>query len=275
MKLYKLLASINPSRVTGLETDSGGNVISDGPDITSIHYRSQDVKAGGLFVAIPGLAADGHDFIDAALQMGARAIVTQKTVKKPSISIEVDNARQALAALSAKYYGHPSAYLFLIGVTGTNGKTTTAYLIENILASAGYKVGVIGTVNYRYAGKTFANPVTTPESLDLQRILAQMRQEGITHVVLEVSSHALDLYRVAECWMDVGVFTNLSQDHLDYHKSMNAYWACKKKLFTENLSMGLKKTAPWRLSTAMTPKVKNFWMRSPYPVYLPVSRRIE
>ncbi len=241
MKLFKLLSSINPGSVSGLKTDSGGNNIGDGPDITSIHYRSQDVKPGGLFVAIPGLAADGHDFIDSALQKGALAIVTQKRVKNQTISIEVDNTRMALAALSAKFYGHPSAYLFLIGITGTNGKTTTAYLIENILASAGYRVGVIGTVNYRYAGKTFENPVTTPESLDLQRILAQMRQAGITHVVLEVSSHALDLYRVAECWMDVGVFTNLTQDHLDYHKSMNAYWACKKKLFTENLSLGPKK----------------------------------
>ena len=241
MKLFKLLASINPGKVTGLKTDCGGNDISAGPDITSIHYRSQDVKPGGLFVAIPGFTADGHNFIDAALQKGALAVVTQKAVKNQSIIIEVDNARQALAALSAQFYGHPSPHLFLIGVTGTNGKTTTAYLIESVLASAGYKVGVIGTVNYRYAGKTFESPVTTPESLDLQRILAQMRQEGITHVVLEVSSHALDLYRVDKCWMDVGVFTNLTQDHLDYHKSMNSYWACKKKLFTENLSLGPKK----------------------------------
>jgi murE/murF fusion protein len=241
VKLFKLLTSINPRKITGLKTDSGGNDISEGPDITSIHYRSQDVKPGGLFVAIPGFAADGHDFIDAALQKGALAVVTQKAVKNQSIIIEVDNARQALAALSAQFYGHPSAHLFLIGVTGTNGKTTTAYLIENVLASAGYKVGVIGTINYRYAGKNFESSVTTPESLDLQRILAQMRQGGITHVVLEVSSHALDLYRVDKCWLDVGVFTNLTQDHLDYHKSMNAYWACKKKLFTENLSHGPKK----------------------------------
>jgi murE/murF fusion protein len=241
VKLFKLISSIDPGKVNGLKTDSGGVDTRTGPDISSIHYRSQDVKPGGLFVAIPGLAADGHDFIDAALQNGALAVVSQKKVKNKSISIEVNNTRQALAALSAQFYGHPSAHLFLIGVTGTNGKTTTAYLIENILASAGYKVGVIGTVNYRYAGKTFENPVTTPESLDLQRILAQMRQEGITHVVLEVSSHALDLYRVEKCWMDVGVFTNLTQDHLDYHKSMDAYWACKKKLFTKNLSHGPKK----------------------------------
>jgi murE/murF fusion protein len=254
VKLFKLLASINPGKITGLKTNFGGNDISEGPDITSIHYRSQDVQPGGLFVAIPGFAADGHNFIDVALQKGALAVVTQKAVKNQSIIIEVDNARQALAALSAQFYGHPSAYLFLIGVTGTNGKTTTAYLIENILARAEYKVGVIGTINYRYAGKTFESPVTTPESLDLQRILAQMRQAGITHVVLEVSSHALDLYRVEKCWMDVGVFTNLTQDHLDYHKTMNAYWSCKKKLFTENLSHGPKKDRTLAVINADDPK---------------------
>ena len=241
MRLSKLLASIKSGRATGFKGSSGGNDMGDDPDITSIHYRSQDVKPGGLFVAIPGLAADGHDYIDAALEKGALAVVTQKAVKKTTVSVTVGNTRKALAELSAEFYGHPSAQLFLIGVTGTNGKTTTAYLIENILASAGYNVGVIGTVNYRYAGNTFDSQVTTPESLDLQCLLAQMLQQGISHVVLEVSSHALDLCRVEDCWMDIGVFTNLTQDHLDYHKSMNAYWGCKKKLFTENLAAGPKK----------------------------------
>ena len=128
----------------------------------------------------------------------------------------------------------------MVGITGTNGKTTTSYLIERILLQAGHAPGVIGTVNYRYAGETYDNPVTTPESLDLQRILYRMLAAGVTHVILEVSSHALDLHRVDGCWMDVGVFTNLSQDHLDYHKDMETYWRCKKSLFTDILRSGPK-----------------------------------
>lgn len=211
------------------------------PEIGSIHYRSKSVKPDGLFVAIEGLAADGHDFIDEALQKGAKVIVTQRPVQKESVVIEVEDTRIALAALSAQFYGKPSEHLVLIGITGTNGKTTTAYLVESILSNAGFKVGVIGTVNYRWEGKIFESPVTTPESLDLQRILAQMRTNHVTHIVLEVSSHALDLHRVEKCWMDIGVFTNLTQDHLDYHKDMNSYWSCKRKLFTEHLTTGPKK----------------------------------
>jgi UDP-N-acetylmuramyl-tripeptide synthetase len=129
----------------------------------------------------------------------------------------------------------------LIGVTGTNGKTTVAYLLESILLQAGLKTGVIGTINYRYATKTFSSPMTTPESLDLQRILAQMLSEGVTHVVMEASSHAMDLSRIRSCWFDVAVFTNLSQDHLDFHGDMQSYWSSKKRLFTEYLAQGPKK----------------------------------
>ena len=210
-------------------------------EIVSIHYKSQDVRQNGLFVAIPGLVADGHDFIDAALTNGASAVITQKPVNRDTITIEVDNTRKALAAVSAMFYGNPSESLFIIGITGTNGKTTTAYLIENILSKAGFKVGVIGTINYHYSGKTFNNPVTTPESLDLQKILAEMLDNGITHVVMEVSSHSIDLHRIENCRFDVGVFTNLTQDHLDYHKDMDSYWACKKKFFTDILRSGPKK----------------------------------
>jgi len=210
-------------------------------EIVSIHYRSQDVRQNGLFVAIPGLVANGHDFIDAALINGASAIITQKPVTQDTITIEVNNTRKALAAVSAAFYGNPSESLFIIGITGTNGKTTTAYLIENILSKAGFKVGVIGTINYHYSGKTFNNPVTTPESLDLQRILAEMLNNGITHVVMEISSHSIDLHRIENCRFDVGVFTNLTRDHLDYHKDMNSYWACKKRFFTDILRSGPKK----------------------------------
>jgi UDP-N-acetylmuramyl-tripeptide synthetase len=217
-------------------------LLKSDPDIASLHARAQNVQPGGLFVAIQGYAADGHDYIGQALEKGAVAVVVQKPVNLSSgiPLIEVEDTRRALAALAACFYGHPSEKLVVVGITGTNGKTTTSYLVERILLQAGYAPGVIGTVNYRYAGETYDNPVTTPESLDLQRILDRMLAAGVTHVVLEVSSHALDLHRVDGCWMDVGVFTNLSQDHLDYHKDMERYWRCKKTLFTDILRSGPK-----------------------------------
>ncbi|MGD9333500.1 MAG: UDP-N-acetylmuramoyl-L-alanyl-D-glutamate--2,6-diaminopimelate ligase, partial [Desulfobacterales bacterium] len=171
--------------------------------------------------------------IDEALARGASAIVTQKPVVKKSIIIEVKNTRKALAAISDQFYSNPSEKMHLIGITGTNGKTTTAFLVEHLLSEAGIKVGVIGTLNYRYSGKTFQNPMTTPESYDLQKILAEMLKSGITHVVMEVSSHAIDLDRICNCKFNLLVFTNLTQDHLDYHGDMSSYWSCKKRLFTQ------------------------------------------
>ncbi|MDY6838298.1 MAG: UDP-N-acetylmuramoyl-L-alanyl-D-glutamate--2,6-diaminopimelate ligase [Thermodesulfobacteriota bacterium] len=205
--------------------------------IEGIYYDSRRVTPGGLFVAVPGFQADGYAFIDDAVQRGAAAIVTERPWVGPSsvCVVEVGNARRALAALSTAFYGEPYRELFVIGITGTNGKTTTAYLVESILNAAGFEVGVVGTINYRFGGETFSNPVTTPESLDLMQILRQMVNRGVTHAVLEVSSHALDLDRVAFCDFDVGVFTNLSRDHLDYHGAMEVYWQCKRKLFFEYL----------------------------------------
>jgi len=226
-------------------------------DITSIHYHAQKAGQGSLFVAIPGFKADGHDFIDAAIERGACAVVGEKPLPQPlpetergdspfpfreggrgvrSVSwMEVDNSRKALAILSSCFYGNPSEHLSVIAITGTNGKTTTSFLIESIFACAELNSGVIGTINYRYAGKSFANPVTTPESLELQHIMADMRDSGVTHVVMEASSHALDLYRLYGTRVNIGVFTNFTQDHLDYHQTMDSYWACKKRLFTEHL----------------------------------------
>jgi len=221
-----------PTPSEGLQTD---------PDIRAIHYRSQEVQPGGLFVAIPGLTADGHKFVDEAVSRGAVAAVVQRPVRAGIMTIQVDNSRKALAEIADRFYGQPSQQLCLIGITGTNGKTTTAFLIESILSAAGHRVGVIGTIDYRYAGRHYDNPVTTPESLDLQRILSEMLQQSVSHVVLEVSSHAVDLHRIHACRFDVGVFTNLTQDHLDYHGDMAAYWACKKRFFTEQLSTGPKK----------------------------------
>ncbi|MEN8780268.1 MAG: UDP-N-acetylmuramoyl-L-alanyl-D-glutamate--2,6-diaminopimelate ligase [Desulfobacterales bacterium] len=245
MKLTRLIGEIPISRVNGRlapSRDCDLRFLKPDPDITSLHSRAQNVKPGGLFVAIQGFAADGHDYIDQALANGAVAVVVQKPLRLSTgvASIEVEDTRRALAALAASFYGHPSEKLVVVGITGTNGKTTTSYLIERILLQAGYAPGVIGTVNYRYAGETYDNPVTTPESLDLQRILSRMLAAGVTHVILEVSSHALDLHRVDGCWMDVGVFTNLSQDHLDYHKDIETYWRCKKSLFTDILRSGPK-----------------------------------
>ncbi|MFO7712802.1 UDP-N-acetylmuramoyl-L-alanyl-D-glutamate--2,6-diaminopimelate ligase [Desulfosarcina sp.] len=213
-------------------------------EITAVHYDSRLIKPGGLFVAIPGFTTDGHHYIQDAVDRGALAVVAQKPVVCDAVTLQVKNTRKALAALAAEFYGHPSERLHIVGITGTNGKTTTAYLIENMLAEAGIPVGVIGTVNYRYGGKVFSSPTTTPESLDLQRILAEMVQDGITHVVLEVSSHAIDLFRVESCDMDMGVFTNLTQDHLDFHGSMDRYWHSKKKLFTHYLRKSKKKRQP-------------------------------
>ncbi len=232
MKLSLLIAALQPASVSGLGDRD--------PEITSLHYRSQEVAPGGLFVAIAGQSTDGHGYVGDALARGAAAVVVEKPVPGTAAVVRVGDSRQALAELAACFYGNPSAALTVIAVTGTNGKTTTSYLIESILAQAGHRTGVIGTINYRYDGRSFANPVTTPESLDLQRILADMRAAGVTHVVLEASSHAIELKRIHGCRLDVAVFTNLSQDHLDFHGDMGAYWAAKKRLFTHYLASGEK-----------------------------------
>ena len=211
--------------------------------IDSIHYDSRTVTPGGLFVAIQGHRSNGNAYIEDAIEKGAVAVLTeQEWSGSPLISVaRVENDRLALAAVSSVFYGEPSRELCVIGITGTNGKTTTAYLIESILIAAGFKVGVIGTINYRFGGQSFTNPVTTPESLDLMRVFRKMVDSGITHVVLEVSSHALDLHRVAFCEFDVGIFTNLSREHLDYHGDMETYWQCKRKLCVGRLGIGSKR----------------------------------
>ena len=210
------------------------------PDITSIHYRAQEVRPGGLFVAIKGMKADGHDFIDQARERGAAAVVIQDHLKTGLPTVTVPNTRRALSAISARFYDFPASQLTLVGISGTNGKTTTTWILEQILKAAGHETGVIGTINWRYKDQVHDTPVTTPESLDLQRMLSTMARAGVTHVVMEVSSHALDLDRVRDCHFNVAVFTNLTQDHLDYHKTLSAYWACKKKFYTRQLARGNK-----------------------------------
>jgi UDP-N-acetylmuramoyl-L-alanyl-D-glutamate--2,6-diaminopimelate ligase len=208
--------------------------------VTGVAYHSLEVTPGGLFVALKGARTDGHLYLTASLDRGARVVVTeQELVPPPGVTVvRVPQARLALAHISAAFYDHPSRELTLVGITGTNGKTSTTYLLEAILTAAGCRVGVVGTVNYRVGESTWPAPVTTPESLDLQRLLREMRTRGVTHVFLEVSSHALDLRRVDGAVFAAGVFTNLSQDHLDYHRDLDEYFAAKSRLFLEILAHG-------------------------------------
>jgi len=232
MKLKDLLLSLKQSRIIG----------SDSVEITGITYDSRDVAAGHIFVAIPGFKADGAAFASQAVDRGAEAVVLEKDVKLPSeiVKVIVPNARIALAELSSAFYGHPSRHLKMIGITGTNGKTTTSFLIEAILRKAGHKVGVIGTVEARIEGRGLPVKLTTPESSELQELLSKMLKEGVTHVVMEVSSHSLELHRTHGCEFDVAIYTNLTHDHLDFHGNMQNYLKAKMKLF-EKLGKGVKK----------------------------------
>jgi UDP-N-acetylmuramyl-tripeptide synthetase len=232
MNLNAIIAAANP-------VETIGAVDTAGP-IRSIHYRAQEVIPQGLFVAIPGLSADGHDFVDTALQNGAAAVVAQKPLAVGVPLLRVNDSRAALAQIAAAFYEHPSRALTLVGITGTNGKTTVAYLLESILNAAGICNGVLGTVNHRCGSRVWPSANTTPESLDLQRLLAEMRTAGATHAVMEVASHGLSLKRVDGCAFDVGVYTNLTQDHLDFHGDMEQYWQSKKRLFSELLPAGGK-----------------------------------
>jgi len=240
MKLSKLIKGLG-SEVITVSKAVQNNRHSIYPDIDAIYAKACDVKPKGLFVAIKGAKADGHNYIDEALKLGAVVIVCERKIKKNAVVIQVKNSRKALASISAAFWNYPSKKLFIIGITGTNGKTTTTYLIENILNAVGINTGVIGTINFRYSGKIFNTTHTTPESIELQKILFKMKQKGVTHVIIEVSSHAIDLFRIKDCYFDICIFTNLSQDHLDYHKNMESYWECKKELFTRYLSKGSKK----------------------------------
>lgn len=204
------------------------------PDVLALAYDSRDVRPGSLFVAVSGERADGHDFVDQALALGAAAVVLERA--RPGLGVPqviVKDSRAALASLANKFYDYPSGKLRLIGITGTNGKTTTAYIVESILRGAGYRTGLIGTIEYRINGEILKAERTTPEAPDLQQMLASMVNEGVDAVVMEVSSHALALGRVAGCEFAARVFTNLSQDHLDYHQDIEAYFNVKSRLFME------------------------------------------
>jgi UDP-N-acetylmuramoyl-L-alanyl-D-glutamate--2,6-diaminopimelate ligase len=203
-------------------------------EIAGMAYDSRQVRPGDLFVAIRGTHADGHGFIEKAIEKGAVAVAAEKfTGREAKIAtILVPDSRKALSKLAVAFYANPFKDITLIGITGTSGKTTTTYLLESIVKAAGGEPGVLGTVNYRFSEKKFPAPVTTPESLDLLRLSREMVDHGVTHIVMEVSSHALDQGRTQDCPFNVAVFTNLSRDHLDYHKTMDEYFGAKSRLFT-------------------------------------------
>jgi UDP-N-acetylmuramoyl-L-alanyl-D-glutamate--2,6-diaminopimelate ligase len=232
MHLKKLIENINIKNLTG-RTDV---------EISQINYDSRKIGKGDLFVAVKGYAQDGHDFIGDAVSRGAAAVlsdlapdtVIQKLTGKPNqmpVLLQVSDSRKALSRLAVAFYRSPFHNMNMIGITGTNGKTTTSYLLESILLAAGRKPGVIGTVNHRIGNSVLKSSVTTPESLDLMKILREMADHDATDVVMEVSSHALDQGRVTDCPFRTVLFTNISRDHLDYHQSMDAYFEAKSLLF--------------------------------------------
>jgi UDP-N-acetylmuramoyl-L-alanyl-D-glutamate--2,6-diaminopimelate ligase len=204
-------------------------------EISSVAYDSRKVKPGALFVAMRGEKTDGNRFVGDAVTRGAAAVASESPAPADfpaeATWVRVSDARKALAITAANFYGRPAEKLKLVGITGTNGKTTTTYLMDSILRAAGHHTGLLGTISYRTPRGELVASNTTPESLDLQRFFAEVSEGGGTHVTLEVSSHALAMDRVWGCPFAVAVFTNFTRDHLDFHKTMEHYWAAKRRLF--------------------------------------------
>jgi UDP-N-acetylmuramoyl-L-alanyl-D-glutamate--2,6-diaminopimelate ligase len=211
--------------------------LSVDPEITGLAYDSRRVAPGVLFFALPGAVVDGHRFIGQAVESGAAAIVLEDPAFAPKDIpwVEVTDARLALARMASHFYGDPTANIPVIGITGTNGKTTTTYLVEAMLAAAGIPAAVLGTISYRFGDFELPAPHTTPESADLQQLLRQLVDRGAKSIVMEVSSHALEQHRADGCHFDVGLFSNLTPEHLDYHHDMAAYLASKRRLFSDLL----------------------------------------
>ena len=236
MKLKELLQGLNVLEATAdLETD-----------ISHVSYDSRQTRPGDLFVAMHGFAVDGHDFIGKAMEAGAAAVLCEKAPREDIPYVRVADSRRALAVVGANFYGHPADNMTMVAVTGTNGKTTTTYLLKAILERAlGAKVGLIGTNQNMIGQEVLPTERTTPESFELQGLLAQMRSGGCTHVVMEASSHALFLDRVYGIHYAVGIFTNLTQDHLDFHKTMEAYCDAKAILFRNCDTGVVNADDPW------------------------------
>ena len=225
MKLDRLLKDVETKKIYN----------DTNPEITGVSYNSADVKPGYVFVAIKGFKTDGHKYIGDALKRGAAAIIAEDyTEISDAVQIIVENSRIAEAMVSANFFERPSEKFKLIGITGTNGKTTVTYLVKHILDSLGYKTGLIGTNQNMIGDRVLETGRTTPDSFELQKLFHEMVLENVTHVIMEVSSHALELSRVYGCNYEVGAFTNLTQDHLDFHITMDNYAKAKEKLFKQS-----------------------------------------
>ena len=208
--------------------------------VSGVAYRSDVVVPGDAFFAIRGFAHDGHRFAEEAASRGASVAIVEHTVDSLRVpQVLVPDSRRALALGSAAFFGHPSQRLDVVGITGTNGKTTTTYLLDSILRAAALTTGLIGTVETRVAGERRETARTTPESADLQRLLAEMVDSGVNNAAMEVSSHAIDLHRVDGIRFAVAAFTNLTQDHLDYHHTLEEYASVKRRLF-EDFEVGAR-----------------------------------
>ncbi|HET7237237.1 MAG TPA: UDP-N-acetylmuramoyl-L-alanyl-D-glutamate--2,6-diaminopimelate ligase [Actinomycetota bacterium] len=206
--------------------------------VSALCYRSDEATPGSVFFCVPGGMLDGHDFAPGAVALGAVALVVDRRLELEATQVLVPSVREAMGPISAAFFGRPAQAMTMIGVTGTNGKTTTTYLLEAVLRAAGRVPGVVGTTGVRVDGRPTPFPRTTPEAPDLQRLLADMAAAGVDGVAMEVSSHGLDQHRVDGVRYDRAVFTNLTQDHLDYHASMEEYFAAKARLFTPAMSDG-------------------------------------
>lgn len=224
MELKKLLKEVSYEILQG----------NPAMEVKKIEYDSRKIIEGDVFVCISGFQTDGHKFAAQAVKSGAVALVCEympEEISENVTVIRVKNTREALAFMAVHFFDEPSTKMPVVGVTGTNGKTTTTYLVKSVLDRLGKKVGVIGTIENRIGDKVIHTERTTPESKELQELLHTMVNEKVTHVVMEVSSHSLDLHRVDGIQYEIGIFTNLTQDHLDYHKTMENYKEAKSKLF--------------------------------------------
>lgn len=224
--LHELLAGLKTRSVSG----------APDPEVARLEYDSRRIGPGDCFFAVVGNASDGHDYIDRAVEAGARTVVCQRLPEHPNPEVayvEVEDTQAAMAAMAAAWYGHPSEKLKLVGVTGTNGKTTTATLLADLFRALGYRTGLISTVVYRVGDREFPSTHTTPDTLRLNALLREMADAGCDYCFMEVSSHAIAQERIGGLRFAGGIFTNLTHDHLDYHKTFAEYLRVKKRFFDE------------------------------------------